>query len=71
MRDHQQVVPEFFDCATVLFSDIPAFDQLVSGRPPFEIVTFLSCIHSHFDSVVQDKDVYKVETINDSYVVRG
>ncbi|GAU91918.1 hypothetical protein RvY_04084-4 [Ramazzottius varieornatus] len=69
LRNRQVVIPEFFECATVLFSDIPSFGQLVSEHPPMGIVVFLNSIHSYFDRVVQGYDVYKVETINDSYVV--
>ncbi|OQV16764.1 Atrial natriuretic peptide receptor 2 [Hypsibius exemplaris] len=69
LRNHETVAAELFESATVLFSDIPVFARLVLECAPMEVVTFLSTIHSRFDVVVSEFDAYKVETINDSYVV--
>ncbi|OQV16759.1 putative Atrial natriuretic peptide receptor 2 [Hypsibius exemplaris] len=69
LRNQEAIEAELFESGTILFSDIPAFSHLVSQYTPNEVLAFLSQIHSMFDLVVADFDAYKVETINDSYVV--
>jgi class 3 adenylate cyclase len=63
------ITAELFESVTILFSDIPVFGRMVAECSPMEVVSFLSQIHTAFDNVVIQFDVYKVETINDSYVV--
>jgi class 3 adenylate cyclase len=69
LRNHETIEAELYESATVLFSDIPVFSRLVAECAPMEVVRFLSQIHSDFDREVSSFDAYKVETINDSYVV--
>ena len=69
LRNNEPVEPEYFESATVLFSDIPVFGKIVADCGPLDVIAFLGQIHSAFDDVVARFDVYKVETINDSYVV--
>ncbi|XP_055348752.1 atrial natriuretic peptide receptor 1-like [Paramacrobiotus metropolitanus] len=69
LRNRDLVLPELFDSATVLFSDIPAFAGLVTVLHPMRIVELLNTMHSRYDEIVGRFDVYKVETISDSYVV--
>jgi class 3 adenylate cyclase len=61
---------ELFESATLLFSDIPAFANIVAECQPMDVIDFLSQLHTSFDNIVARFDAYKVETINDSYVVR-
>ena len=63
-----QVVPEEYDSATVLFTDIVNFTPLAGKLFPLQIFEFLSAIYTEFDAVVKsfaDKsiEVCKVETI--------
>ncbi|OQV16977.1 putative Atrial natriuretic peptide receptor 1 [Hypsibius exemplaris] len=69
LRNNEPIDAEFFDSATVLFSDIPVFPRIVEQCGPLDVLKFLAQMHSAFDKVVRSFDVYKVETINDSYVV--
>jgi class 3 adenylate cyclase len=69
LRNQETITAELYESVTTLFSDIPVFTRLVTECAPIEVVTFLSQIHSDFDRVVSSFDAYKVETINDSYVV--
>ena len=68
-RKHRAVQPERFDSATILFSDIPVFTEIISRCSLMEIIGFLNNVHSAFDQIVRQFNVYKVETINESYVV--
>ncbi|OQV12169.1 putative Atrial natriuretic peptide receptor 1, partial [Hypsibius exemplaris] len=69
LRNHQPIIAEIFDSVTIMFSDIPAFGLIVAQSEPLEVIDFLNHLHTAFDRVVAQFDAYKVETINDSYVV--
>ncbi|OQV14915.1 Atrial natriuretic peptide receptor 2 [Hypsibius exemplaris] len=69
LRNGGIVEPENFEEVTICFSDVVGFNDFVSSTEPFSVVEFLSLMYNKFDAALSDYDVYKVETINDSYVV--
>lgn len=65
----EDVEPQFFDTVTVLFSDIPDFNQVTSRSAPLQIVEFLNVVYNIIDECLSKFDVYKVETIGAVYMV--
>lgn len=64
-----EVEAEYYKAVSVFFSDIVGFAQITSEVTPMEVVTLLNNLYTFMDGVLDHYDVYKVETINDSYMI--
>merc|ERR1719232_296509 len=60
---------EMFESATVCFTEIDGFKNIAKNCSPLQLFDLLNTIYKTFDARIDNNDVYKVETINDSYMV--
>ncbi|XP_055333862.1 atrial natriuretic peptide receptor 1-like [Paramacrobiotus metropolitanus] len=69
LRAGEKVLPEFFECATILFTDLHGFADFVKIHAPEMTIAVTSATEVCIDKLTTECDVYKVEAVNDSFMV--
>lgn len=66
-----QTVVEHYKIVTIFFSDIVSFTSMAGDMSPLQVMNMLNDLYIAFDKLVDQHNVYKVETIGDAYMVVG
>ncbi len=69
LKDHNQVIADLFEGASVLFADVVNFTPLSAGMKPAQVVELLNEVFSGFDVLVEKYQLEKIKTIGDCYMV--
>jgi adenylate cyclase len=67
---HRTIVDSFID-STVLFADIVGFTRIASRQSPHRTVQLLNELFSGFDRIAEQRELEKVKTIGDAYMLAG
>ena len=68
LRRGVKVEPESHDVVTIFFADIVNFTSISQLLPPIKVSDLLDRLYKKFDALSQMHDVFKVETIGDSWM---
>ncbi|XP_069111482.1 uncharacterized protein [Argopecten irradians] len=69
LKKNVEIAPEYFNSVTILFLDIFGFNRISSECSPDEIVVLMNSVYGTIDDLLEDYNVYKVETIKNCYMV--
>jgi class 3 adenylate cyclase len=65
------VEPQFYQSATILFTDFHSFTTLAEGLAPWQLIDTLDQYFSAFDEISQRHRLEKLKTVGDSYMCAG
>ena len=71
LKDHDEIIADHYDSATVMFADIVGFTALSEELAPTELVKRLNRLFSAFDDLAEKHRLEKIKTIGDAYMVAG
>ena len=71
LKQDTSAIADYFEEATILFSDIVGFTPIAAEVSPIELVNLLNQIFSKFDYLAQLYGLEKIKTIGDAYMVAG
>lgn len=68
LKETGKSIPKKHENVTILFTDFQDFTKLVDSIPSTTLVEELNDIFSHFDDIMDEFGIEKIETIGDAYM---
>lgn len=69
LKRNEPIIPQQYECVTIYFSDIINFEKYANILSPVDLVQLLNSLYFAFDSIIENFDVHKIETILDIYLI--
>ncbi|XP_035670335.1 guanylate cyclase soluble subunit alpha-2-like [Branchiostoma floridae] len=69
MKKAEKLPAEYFDQATIMFSDVVGFTEATASLSPHKVIDLLNRMDQAFEAVFTRYDVYKMETMAGSFMV--
>ena len=69
LKNEDRTIADEFDSISVLFADMVGSTVLASSLTPIQLVDLLNDVFSHFDTLVSEHGLEKIQTIGDSFMV--
>lgn len=71
LKKNDSVQPQFYESATILFTDFKGFTKLTEGLQPRQLVNTLDQFFTAFDDIMQRRRMERLKTIGDAYMCAG
>src|SRR5205814_3273436 len=71
LKEQEGIIADDFPAVTVLFADLVGFTPLSARLSASELVSLLDRVFEGWDALVAERDVEKIKTIGDAYMVAG
>ncbi|XP_055333914.1 receptor-type guanylate cyclase gcy-3-like [Paramacrobiotus metropolitanus] len=69
LRVGEKLLPEFYDCVTIMFTDLHGFGDFIKIQQPQTTIDLISSTEAHIDKLSMECEVYKVEAVMDSFML--
>ena len=69
LHEGRKVEPESREMVSILFSDIVRIDDIAAIVGPQKTSNMIDRLYDGFDKLVREHDIFKIETIDDTYMV--
>ena len=69
LKRNTKVDAEYFKAVTICFFDIYGFDRITIDLAPKEIVNLIDSLHNTVDRILKEFNAFKVEAVNDCFMV--
>lgn len=71
LKEHGKATPQYYEMATVIFTDFKGFTQIATELTPERIITELNECFLAFDEIIDRHNLEKIKTIGDAYMCAG
>ncbi|GAU91894.1 hypothetical protein RvY_04063-2 [Ramazzottius varieornatus] len=65
----RMVYPEKFDSVTIYVGSVLGFDEAINRKSASDVIKLVSQLYNVCDDVIAESNVYKVETVRDTYLL--